>query len=135
MEPWLREMVIRLLFLLVGIILALVYGPAQGAEARTFPVPPVTEHTWIQQNKDYTLKMPDTPTHCCHQQHCLMLTPGQVIRVEDGYIVFPSPPFIQKEQFVAEKDTYVTEGEGEGQYWACALGGKVRCLFVPPLGF
>jgi hypothetical protein len=107
-------------------------GEARGQE---FPMPPMTDHVWIQKNKDYTLKLPSSSTHCCAQDHCRMLHPGQVERVEDGYLIYPSPPMIKGVQFFPESEVYYTEADGEGEYWACALGGKVRCLFVPPLGF
>jgi hypothetical protein len=111
-------------------------GDALAAQAPVFPDPPVTDHVWIQQNPDYTLRLPASSTHCCAQQHCRRLNPGQVIRApEGGYIVLPSPPFIRQAQFFPEEEAYFTEADGEGEYWACVIGGKVRCLFVPALGF
>lgn len=103
--------------------------------APVFPEPKVTDHTWIQANKEYRLREPSAPTHCCGREHCRMLNKGQVIRADDGYVIMPSPPFIHKTQFFPESSVYYTEAEGEGEYWACVIGGKVRCLFVPPLGF
>jgi hypothetical protein len=116
---------------------ALFAGAAFGAQATSqFPEPPITEHNWIQKNKDYKLREPDTETHCCSQNHCRALNPGQVIRMDDGgYVILASPPFITKEQYFPESKVYYTEAEGEGQYWACVVQNKVRCLFVPALGF
>lgn len=127
-----KKVLLLLATVLVGTVLLTC---AQTAWGKSFPEPVVTDHVWIQQNKHYTLKMPSSGTHCCGQDHCRMLNHGQVLRVDGGYVVLPSPPFITKEQFVPEAETYFTEADGEGEYWACALGGKVRCLFVPPLGF
>jgi hypothetical protein len=127
---WGLELIIYLLAFLLG------YGMSQafGAEARVFPPPQAVPHTWIQANPNYRMKLPDSATHCCNWDHCLALNPGQVVRVEDGYLIYPSPPFIREAQFFPERDVYYTEPEGEGQYFACALQGKVRCLFVPSLG-
>lgn len=132
---WGFELIIRVLFLLAGWILAHIWLPqAHGAEAKVFPVPEAVPHTWISANPKYKLKLPSSQTHCCNWDHCRALNPGQVERVEDGYLIFPSPPFISQAQFFPESEVYFTEAEGEGQYFACALGGKVRCLFVPSLG-
>ena len=121
------------LFACVMIFVLLWIAGAFGGSA--FPEPPQTEHTWIQKNPDYKLRMPSTSTHCCSQHHCRMLNPGQVLRQEDGYVVLPSPPFLNHAEFVPQSEVYYTEAEGEGQFWACVVMDKVRCLFVPALGF
>jgi hypothetical protein len=135
---WTRELIVRLAFLGLGWLLAQVFPlqAAHGAQIpnKVFPVPEVVPHTWIQRNPDYKMKLPTSSTHCCNYDHCLALNPGQVIRVEDGYLIFPSPPFIREVQFFPESEVYYTEPEGEGQFFACAMQGKVRCLFVPSLG-
>lgn len=139
---WLRELLIRIVFLGAGVLLGLLFGPEPahsqyvGAEGYMHQHNPRWEGLWIAQ---------DFPS-CCGERDCFKAGQGEVEvqRLEDGtgYIVLWAQP--NGTEPIAEfmpHDSPRLRPSQDGEYWACymMINGdatrRTRCLFVPPLGF
>jgi hypothetical protein len=146
MDGWVRELVIRICFLLAGVILALVYGGRDATGAEAAQAYRGADGQWHQHDPHWDgLWIANDFPSCCGKSDCFKDgAEVDIQRLEDGtgFIVTwaqpngtePTPEFIPY-------DSPVLRPSQDGEYWACHRLVKgngtrsTRCLFIPPLGF
>lgn len=75
--------------------------------------------SWIMANPNYLDRV---GTHCCGPVDCSVAAPGEIVRIEGGWLHVPTQTSIRDD----EAGVYLSI---DAQLWRCVRGGQLKCVF------
>lgn len=107
--------VLPVLWVLLGVIALLAIG------AMLAPVRAHGDAEWIMKDPRY---VDGAGVHCCGPTDCSRAEPGEIRRVEGGWMHVPTGTYLADGQ----RGIYFSK---DADLWRCARSGVLRCLFLP----